>query len=190
MLVLRRPAVWSAALLMAALAGACTGDGTPAGPRDASVPDVGPPRGGGIVTTLPDGGQDCEQWLPAAFPSSFMATGQPCLECHDRPMGSAEGMTVAGTVFDRLRTADGCQGVEDVRIVVSDAEGRTIELHSNFAGNFYTSREVAFPITARLEVDGWVRRMGVRVDHGDCNRCHTAGGAEMAPGRIVTPAPP
>ena len=169
----------------------CADDPGPAGPRDASLPDAGVADAGPIaVARLPDGGADCALWGPSALPSSFMATGHPCLECHDRPAGAADAMTVAGTVFHRLRAHDDCQGESDVAVVVTGAEGDELRLQSNFAGNFYSTRALAFPIRARLETGGRVRRMADRVETGDCNGCHTQDGVEDAPGRIVTPAAP
>ena len=46
---------------------------------------------------------------------------------------------------------------------------------------------VAFPIRARVIVNGTVREMMGTVLIGDCNSCHTQDGTSSAPGRIALP---
>lgn len=60
----------------------------------------------------------------------------------------------------------------------------------NAAGNFRspsTSANVPLPYRARVRAGGKVNAMAGAQSDGDCNSCHTAAGAEGAPGRVMFP---
>lgn len=163
-------------------------DSEPAGPGlqlDAGRPD-GPIR----VTELPpsDGGA-CEEWSLAQVASSLMLPGQPCVECHATARGGARIITVGGTVFSDLHQADDCRGVEGIEVVITDSLGTTRRLATNASGNFYTRAELVPPLFAYVTDGTFERHMVDPVEHGDCNACHSAEGAELAPGRIVPAVP-
>ena len=56
-------------------------------------------------------------------------------------------------------------------------------------GNFYLERKaVAVPFSVKvIDGQGNSRAMVAKQSDGDCNGCHTATGAQMAPGRVMAP---
>lgn len=175
-------------VVVVGLAASCQDGIEPAGPSL----EGGVPRDGAVeVTALPESdGGGCEPFLPALLTGSLMATGLACLECHGGTSADGQRFHAAGTVFDDVAREDRCQGVGEVQVVLTEPDGTEHRFLSNLAGNFYFDRELEFPVQARLEADGRVRRMAEDVEHGDCNACHTAEGEQNAPGRIVTPLVP
>ncbi|HEX9052520.1 MAG TPA: hypothetical protein VF841_18480 [Anaeromyxobacter sp.] len=117
--------------------------------------------------------------VPADGP--MMAPFQDCLGCHSSS-GSARTWTVAGT------------WAKGATVVVTDANGRTVTLRGNEAGNFYTAEPLAFPIT--VSVNGKAMKdstTGAVIPllywgglGASCNVCHRAEtitlGPDMAPG--------
>ncbi len=107
----------------------------------------------------------------ACIPSEgpMMTPFQDCLGCHASG-GGAKTWTVAGT------------WAKGASVTVTDANGKTVPLKGNDAGNFYTAEGLTFPLTA--SVNG--KPMPVAVTYGGCNACHRAElvttGPEMAPG--------
>jgi hypothetical protein len=117
----------------------------------------------------------------------LMRPGQDCLRCHsERGTVGAPPWSVAGTVFpERGAAAD--TGVSGVRVFVSDARDRSVELSSNSAGNFYTDEPLEVPLRVAIEYQGRRREMPMRAPSGGCNACHSAqpiGGTE---GRLYLP---
>jgi hypothetical protein len=114
-----------------------------------------------------------------------MLPGSDCLACHD---GSNSGedeaprFGAAGTAFVDLGGSDGLSGAI---VRITDATDTVVELDTNSAGNFYSTRSLAFPITAEIEVDGTVRTMATSVDVGACNSCHACQGE--AGGKLTAP---
>lgn len=76
-----------------------------------------------------------------------------------------------------------------------DANGVTLNLPVNAAGNFFSEERLAFPLRLAEVIGptGVRRSMGEAVPHGDCNLCHTRQGTDtptgLAPGRITVPLP-
>jgi hypothetical protein len=112
--------------------------------------------------------------VPAEGP--MMAPFQDCLGCHSSG-GDAKTWTVAGT------------WAKGAAISITDANGKTVSLKGNEAGNFYTAEGLAFPFT--VSVNGSVMRSStsgsvIPLTYGGCNACHHAEtitvGPEMAPG--------
>jgi len=103
----------------------------------------------------------------------LMLPGTDCIECH-RARASApdSSFSVAGTVFvtERCPTP-----VEDVIIHVTDGSERSVELHSNEVGNFFSEERLEPPFLIAVEYDGEVVEMEYEVDSGSCNRCHAQG---------------
>jgi predicted CXXCH cytochrome family protein len=100
----------------------------------------------------------------------LMAPNQDCLGCHGR--GEAQGWTVAGTY-----------GGRGSRVTITDANGKSLTLHTARNGNFYTAEPVTFPL--RVAVDGREMQDPVR-KYGGCNVCHGPGGA-VIPGELMAP---
>lgn len=104
--------------------------------------------------------------IPANGP--LMDPGQDCLGCHNGD--EARRWTAAGTFAGRGRT-----------VLLVDANGNTITLKTNSAGNFYTAEPLAFPL--KVSVDG--AAMPNAVTYGGCNLCHGNGG--MGAGPLMLP---
>ena len=111
----------------------------------------------------------------------MMRPFEDCLGCHGA--GNGKAWTVAGT------------WAKGANVSVTDANGKTVPLRGNDAGNFYTAEPLAFPLT--VSVNGKVMpdpavltepRPAARVTYGGCNLCHRAElvtmtfGPEMLPG--------
>ena len=69
----------------------------------------------------------------------------------------------------------------------TDANGHTLTIAVNSAGNFYTTAAVATPFHAKVVYGAAERAMSAAQTSGDCNSCHTESGANSAPGRIMLP---
>jgi mono/diheme cytochrome c family protein len=74
-----------------------------------------------------------------------------------------------------------------VSVTITGADGLTITLTPNEAGNFYSATRLKLPLQATITDQGRARTMAVGQSSGDCNGCHTQAGDSGAPGRIVLP---
>jgi hypothetical protein len=97
---------------------------------------------------------------------------EDCIGCLSSA-GNAKAWTVAGT------------WAKGATIAVTDANGKTVTLHGNEVGNFYTRESLVGPLT--VSVDGNVMPASANPQqYGGCNACHRAEtitvGPEMAPG--------
>jgi hypothetical protein len=117
--------------------------------------------------------------------SPRMHPGLACLDCHTKDRGPRYAL--AGTVFPSAHEPDDCNGAGSVKVEIIGADGKSITMTANSAGNFYSKNTVTFPYTARITKDGRERVMATPADSGDCNACHTQAGDEAAPGRILAP---
>jgi predicted CXXCH cytochrome family protein len=90
----------------------------------------------------------------------LMAPGQDCLSCHDG--ASAVAFSAAGT-----------WGGPGATVTITDAARRVVTLVTNEVGNFYTSQQLAFPLTVRVGNE----TMPDPVTWGGCNKCHGPGGS-------------
>jgi hypothetical protein len=107
----------------------------------------------------------------------MMAPGEDCLRCHGRGEADDEDgptWTVAGTVYPSETTEDPGAGVRGATISVRDANGKSFDLRSNRAGNFYSAEPLAFPIEVAVNGRGGHRQPTPLAD-GSCNRCHRPG---------------
>lgn len=114
-----------------------------------------------------------------------MRPGESCLSCHTT-------FTIAGTVYPTAHEPDDCYGSRstgNLTVVITDANGTTTSIPVNGVGNFFATAAVAAPYQAKVvdSTAGTERDMTVSQTVGDCNSCHTALGANNAPGRIVVP---
>lgn len=146
--------------------------------------------------------------IPSTGPT--MAAGQDCMECHGGGGGGGGGgvapaatggdgggeedgktWTIAGTVYPSSGAAAD-QGIQDARIYVRDATGKSFTLRSNQVGNFYTAESVTFPVQVAVarglnQPAKAMTRNGspYPAPNGACNSCHQPGGE--ARGRIYPP---
>lgn len=121
--------------------------------------------------------------------SGLMNPGQDCIDCHSR--GEGPKFQIAGTVMGASNDDDNCNGLEGVKVEITGADGATVTFTTNAAGNFYSGKGVpaiTFPFTAKvIGTNGKEHKMVSAQSNGACNSCHTATGANGAPGRITVP---
>lgn len=125
-------------------------------------------------------------------PNAARNQGEDCDSCH-RPGGKAprSRFTASGSVF-RSAAGDPLEtGAGGIALTLTGPAGQRLELRTNSGGNFYTTKEVAFPVRVALRTlpDGPVREGPAGTcTHGSCNLCHhpktPTGGAT---GRLVRP---
>jgi hypothetical protein len=111
-----------------------------------------------------------------------MEPGENCLGCHK--------FHIAGTIFPTLHEPDKCDGVNvgGVSVVITDSKGVVTTLAPSVtSGNFHTSATFTPPYNAKVIFNGVMREMLTPQTSGACNSCHTATGANGAPGRIQLP---
>ena len=106
--------------------------------------------------------------------------GQTCMSCHG-PNGPGPVFSIGGTLY---ATANGGAPTVGATITVLDANGQIFDLVSAKNGNFWTGLPIKFPVTISASSCPTIRAMGSPAATGDCNSCHTAGGA---PGTIHLP---
>ena len=128
------------------------------------------------------------KWTNGNAGSPEMHPGSSCIDCHS----SSEGprFIVAGTVYQKFDEPNDCYGVEGVVVQITDAKGKVTRLTTNLAGNFTASaRAFSFtmPIKVKIIYKDKERAMMTAQSTGNCLSCHTARGANGAPGRIIIP---
>jgi hypothetical protein len=119
-----------------------------------------------------------------------MAPGEACISCHQSQRGEAPVFTVAGTVYPTAHEPNDCNGsaAGAVSVVLVDANGNSVTLQVNSAGNFtYRALSFATPYTAKVVSGSNERVMATAQTNGDCNGCHSETGSNGAPGRIMAP---
>ncbi len=127
-------------------------------------------------------------WTRGDRESPLMHPGGTCISCHSSGEGPA--FSIAGTVYPTGHEPNDCNGVDgagDVQVVITDAAGSVLTLDVNAAGNFSSNSRIAMPFHAKVVTMGQERAMAAAQTTGDCNGCHTEGGANGAPGRIMLP---
>jgi cytochrome c553 len=128
------------------------------------------------------------EWTQGDHESPLMHPGGTCIECHTSG-GEGPKFTLAGTVMGATDDDTDCNGVESATVEITGADGKVTTLTTNAAGNFYIESQTALstPYTAKIIQGGKERAMTAAQTVGDCNTCHTAEGANGAPGRILLP---
>jgi len=111
---------------------------------------------------------------------STMRPGDACGRCHS--------ISVAGTVYPTAHEPINCYGIAGgSTVVITDANNKTVSLTVNSTGNFLSSSSLTAPFTVKVITGSKTRAMSAKAPSGDCNTCHTATGAQSAPGRIMAP---
>jgi hypothetical protein len=126
------------------------------------------------------------RWIGGNEESPHMNPGQDCIGCH-ASSGEGPSFSVAGSVYGRAGEANNCFGAKGATVQITDSAGKVITLTSNDAGNFYTSEGFTPPYTAKVIFEGQERAMIAAQMSGACNSCHSAAGANNAPGRVLLP---
>ncbi len=136
--------------------------------------------------------QECvsgKKWVGGDEESPLMHPGGDCMGCHES-RGEGPTYLVAGTVYELMAEPDECYGVDAVTVEIVDADGREWSLPTNDAGNFWLSEgdgPIALPYRAAVVSNGMRLEMATAQAQGNCASCHTAAGAQGAPGRVVAP---
>jgi|GEM_PF-2177453 len=126
-------------------------------------------------------------WTQGNQESPVMKPGGDCISCH-RSYNEGPLYAVAGTVMGAFDDQDDCAGVQAVTVQITGADGVVTTLLTNAAGNFSSHAVIATPFTAKvIGSDGSERAMMTPQTQTNCMTCHTAQGANGAPGRIVAP---
>jgi hypothetical protein len=174
-----------------------TGTSQAGGASDAGAGQIGDANAGGDAAAANDASDanasapTCTSgmtWMYGDHGSSQMNPGRACIACHSTHDGPP--LTIAGTVYPTAHEpdlCDGANGANGARVVITGADGQTLTLTPNAAGNFDTGEPVKLPFTAKITFMGRERAMTAMQTTGDCNSCHTQGGANSAPGRIQLP---
>jgi hypothetical protein len=126
-------------------------------------------------------------WVEGDHGSDLMHPGAACIECHSA--GEGPSFSVAGTVMAATNDDTDCNGVAGATVEITGADGSVTTLTTNSAGNFSSRSHTALstPYKAKITMGGKTRAMSAAQTVGDCNTCHTAAGANGAPGRILLP---
>lgn len=161
--------------------------GAPISAADCSATPPGPFDGPVVCTSG-------TRWRDGNEGSQHMHPGMACITCHQREDDDATArfkdppqFRIAGTAYPTGHEPNDCNGAADATIEVIDASGEAMLLPTNAAGNFFTTRAVAFPIRVAVLAGGKRRAMVMSPPRGDCNSCHTQDGSNGAPGRITLP---
>ena len=134
-------------------------------------------------------------WTSGNHGSSSMNPGLACVSCHSS-RGEGPRFALAGTLYPTAHEPDLCDGVNGgavgAQVVIVDANGQSITMTPNSAGNFSWEGNLATPYQAKVIYMGRERAMIESQTSGDCNNCHTQQGAmptgtTKAPGRILLP---
>ena len=125
-------------------------------------------------------------WTQGDQESPLMHPGSACIECHSA--GEGPRFTLAGTVMAATNDDTDCNGAQGATVEITGADGTVTKLTTNAAGNFYIDKAtLSTPYTAKIIQGTKTRAMSAAQTNGDCNTCHTAAGANGAPGRILLP---
>jgi hypothetical protein len=140
-------------------------------------------------------------WTGGDNGNPLMHPGGACINCHRNNGGGEDSggdddddapqFVIAGTVYPTAHEPNDCNGGPagggTAQVILTGANGQTVTLTTNAAGNFFTTAAVSFPFRAQVVYQGRVRAMSAAQSNGDCNSCHTVNGANGAPGRIMLP---
>ena len=127
-------------------------------------------------------------FLAACDTGPLMTPGQDCQQsgCHGPDQGR-RAFSLSGTVFPQIGSVAE-SGSSNVTIIVTDAQGKTTNLTSNAAGNFYTDDALTFPVFVAVQAGTTVRHMEPSLTYGGCNQCHDIPPTGSAGGRVFVSA--
>lgn len=118
--------------------------------------------------------------------------GQPCILCHDGAIGDPQRFSVAGTIFQTPAAKVAAAGVT---VKLTDANGASIEVATNAAGNFFLTPEQYDPVVPMQVVvfsGGTTAKMQTVVagnlaeepNNGSCASCHFDPAGPSSPGHV------
>src|SRR5690606_12960377 len=94
-------------------------------------------------------------------------SGRSCFQnCHNH------GFTLAGTLYTN---ATGNSAFGGATISITDAANQSFDLVVNSNGNFFTNRQITFPVLVIASACPTAVRMDASSANGDCNACHVGG---------------
>jgi mono/diheme cytochrome c family protein len=130
------------------------------------------------------------RWTKGDQESPLMRPGAACIACHK--IEDAPAYSAAGTIYPTAHEPNDCNGHSDtnVKVVITDAAGKTYTQSINAAGNFFFAASkypIKFPYRAKIVSGSKTREMKDPQKDGDCNKCHSEKGNEDAPGRVMAP---
>jgi len=146
----------------------------------------------GLAGCGPAGPEVCSTnsaWTGGDEESPLMHPGGDCIGCHASE-GEGPRFLLAGTVMNAFKDDTDCNGTAGVTVEITDATSKVFTLTTNKAGNFYLpvfDGPLVMPFKAKVLRDGRERAMTAPQSNGACATCHTAVGANGAPGRILAP---
>jgi hypothetical protein len=143
--------------------------------------------GGGAASSCTSG----TFWTNGNTASANMQPGLACAACH-LASALAPHPQFIGTVYPSLHEVDGCNGqvTAGTTVVIRGSDGMVVSLPvSQPSGNFLSAAttHLALPYSAQITNASRVTSTQTPHNFGDCNSCHTAAGANGAPGRLVAP---
>jgi hypothetical protein len=158
-------AITLSSLLTSMTVFACTnGDARPlAIPPDGRPPDA--------MIAPPDAKKTCEVPVTNVGDGHHYA-GENCMDCHNGDSANgAPKFTVAGTLYNG---PSGVKPVPNATVTLIDAMGREFRLPTQQNGNFWTSADVALPVTSAASSCPKTKPM-VSPSLGNCNSsgCHS-----------------
>lgn len=162
--------------------------GTPK--RNLTCTDTPPPPSTTPPVMGPTGCTSGMTWTGSDMGSPLMHPGAACNACHQVKGGP--NLVIAGTVYPSLHEPNDCNGSVSppaLTVTITDSKARVLSLPVNAAGNFQIEHTAKLtpPFKATVSNGTKTTAMMGSVTSGDCNSCHTVGGANGAPGRIVAP---
>ena len=111
--------------------------------------------------------------------------GQPCLLCHDGSLGSPQEFSIAGTVFMQ---PTGTQPARGATVELQAADGASIAVGTNAAGNFYLTPgrfDPVFPLQVSVTFRGERVEMLTNINRGGaCGGCHNPEVGPDSPGHV------
>lgn len=165
---------------------------TPSGTGTSTPTPTG--TGTGTATPTPTGtpANACVSgfmWVLGDLKSDWMHPGMDCVGCH--ATNSGPDLWVGGTVYAADGQVDDCGGVSGATVTVTDANGVSHALTTNYTGNFFLKQAdapgFAYPYSVKVSMNGADRVMAASQTTGACNSCHTQTGSGGAPGRVLQP---
>lgn len=160
---MKRPALHFAIIALAALLGACHPDPVhedkvkAQGPEDPGIP-TGP----------------------------LHRAGQPCLTCHSGSGPASMNMSLAGTVYQDIKSRT---PVEGVVVHAFDSQGHQAITATNCVGNFFIQKKAfnpVWPVWIQLEYKGqpMLRMASPIFRDGSCADCHHDPGGPSSAGHV------
>jgi hypothetical protein len=118
--------------------------------------------------------------------------GQPCILCHDGAIGDPQRFTVAGTVFQTPGAKEAAVGAT---VKLTDANGTSMEVTTNAAGNFYltpSQYDPVVPVQVLVNAGGSAVKMQTLIagnlteepNNGSCASCHVDPAGPSSPGHV------